>query len=366
MSVCGMMARRAFQAAVLCAAVSVTASVSALERPDKEFKIFQFPANMIPTIDGRTSDWDIVPDEYAIGYDELKDTVGNIPNDRKDLDVTVKVGWVEGMDKLYVLYEAYDDFWEFDSPSGNNDIFEIVVDADRSGGPLINDLRAQKMDNWEGYFRFHGVHAQNYHVNTPAKDKSWAMVWGCQPWIGRLPWSNAAYAYNFRQGESGKLVLECWITPFDYAPYEGPSRAVISKLVENGIIGLSWAIIDYDGHNGKSDGFYNLSHKTTMYGNASDLVAFRLMPLENRFRKPVEADWDFTVVDMNRRLVAFHDLSRGNITKWRWDFGDGTVSEEKNPMHEYKKPGQYYVVVLTVEGPDGTARLSRSWDVAIR
>jgi PKD repeat protein len=103
-----------------------------------------------------------------------------------------------------------------------------------------------------------------------------------------------------------------------------------------------------------------------MYGNASDLVAFRLMPLEKRFRNPVEADWDFTIVDMNRRLVAFQDLSRGNITKWRWDFGDGTTSEEKNPIHEYKKPGQYNVVILTVEGPDGTARLARWWDVAIR
>lgn len=360
-----MMMQRAFQTVVLCAAVSVAAGVSALERPDKEFKIFQFPSNMIPTIDGKTSDWDIVPDDYAIGNAELKDTVNNVPNDPKDLDVTVKVGWVEGMDRLYVLYEAYDDYWEFGDIKGSNDIFELVVDADRSGGALINDLRPEKMDQWEGYFRFHGVHAQNYHINTPAKDKSWAMVWGCQPWIGRLPWSNAAYAYNFRHGESGKLVLECWITPFDYAPYEGPSRAVVSKLVENGIIGLSWAILDYDGH-GRNDAFYNLSHKTTMYGNASDLVAFRLMPLEKRFRKPVEADWDFTIVDMNRRLVAFRDLSRGTVTKWTWDFGDGTTSDERNPVHEYKKPGQYYVVVLTVEGPDGTARLARWWDVAIR
>jgi hypothetical protein len=30
-----------------------------------------------------------------------------------------------------------------------------------------------------------------------------------------------------------------------------------------------------------------------MYGNASDLVAFRLMPLESRFLKPLEARGHF-------------------------------------------------------------------------
>jgi hypothetical protein len=346
--------------------VFLSVPASALERPDKEFKIFQFPANMIPSIDGKTDDWKIVPDSYAIGIDELKDTVNNNPIDKKDLDVTVKIGWVKGMDKLYILYEAYDDFWEFEKPSGFNDIFEIVVDADLSGGPLINDLRTDKLDRWEGYSKFWGVHAQNYHINTPAEGKSWAMVWGCQPWINRLPWANAAYSYSFKQGQSGRLVLECWITPFDYAPYEGPDRAVISRLTENSIIGFSWSILDYDGHGDNRDGFYNLSHKTTMYGNASDLVAFRLMPLEKRFRKPVEADWDFTVIDLDRRLIAFKDLSYGNITAWHWDFGDGTTSIEQNPIHRFDKPGYYNVIVLTVEGPEGKARMSKPWDVAIK
>ena len=79
----------------------------------------------------------------------------------------------------------------------------------------------------------------------------------------------------------GNLILEFWITPFDYAPFDGPERAVVSKLTENKLIGLSWAVLDYDGPDEKDyKGFWNLSHKTTMYGNADDLVAFRLMPLE--------------------------------------------------------------------------------------
>lgn len=52
------------------------------------------------------------------------------------------------------------------------------------------------------------------------------MVWGCQPWIKELPYANEAYSYNFKQGEAGKLFLEFYITPFDYAGSEGKQRAV--------------------------------------------------------------------------------------------------------------------------------------------
>jgi hypothetical protein len=113
------------------------------------------------------------------------------------------------------------------------------------------------------------------------------MVWGCQPWIKELPYANAAYAYDFKPGQSGKLVLEFWITPFDFAPADGPDRAVITPLKENQRIGLSWSVLDYDDE--KADrfkAFWNLSHKTTMYGNASDLCAFRLMPLEQACASP--------------------------------------------------------------------------------
>src|SRR5208282_5328389 len=101
-------------------------------------------------------------------------------------------------------------------------------------------------DPWELYFDFQNEHAQNYHIFTPAEGKDWCMVWGPQNWLKALPYANAAYGYNFRPGQSGKLTLEFWITPFDYAGAEGPQRAVESNLTENKIIGLCWAVIDYD------------------------------------------------------------------------------------------------------------------------
>jgi len=50
--------------------------------------------------------------------------------------------------------------------------------------------------------------------------------------------------------------------------------------------------------------------------------------------------------------VSFTDLSTGDPTKWNWDFGDGSVSNEKHPEHTYNTPGEYSVT-LTVENPFG-------------
>jgi len=52
---------------------------------------------------------------------------------------------------------------------------------------------------------------------------------------------------------------------------------------------------------------------------------------------------------MDRRLVSFKDETIGKATSWKWDFGDGSVSTEQNPIHRYARGGDY-VVVLEVAG----------------
>jgi hypothetical protein len=363
------MIRRTFAAFAILLIIGAMQS-DALERPDTEFRIFQFPRNMIPRIDGETDDWDMIPDEYTIGIDQLVDTRQAAAIDTNNFDVEVKVGWVKGLNRLYFLYKAYDNYWNIDDPGRHSELFEVVVDSDLSGGTLlgVNHPAGDLLTPLEKYFSFHGVHAQNYHIYTPNKDKSFALIWGCQPWITEFPRANSETSYDFGHGESGTLIQEFWITPYDYAPHDGPEHAVESKLVENTIIGLSWSILEYDDDplpGGRSEAAWTLSHTFDMIGNASSLCAFRLMPVEKELREPVEADWDFKIVDMDRRLVAFKDRSFGNITSWKWDFGDGTTSTEQHPIHTYEKAGTTYVVILDVSGPDGAAKFSRVWDVQI-
>jgi len=344
-------------------------------RSDIEFEVFQFPKDQIPRIDGLTDDWDIYPEKNIYSTDLLKDTEDNTPYpvDTTDLKVKVKVGWVAGLNRLYFLYEAYDDYWDFGrfNPKGYlNDIFEIVVDGDLSGGPFIfNDMLkdAGRMGDApahiNNHLRFSGVHAQNYHIYTPPVNNAWTLIWGIQPWIAEFPQANRDYQYDFQPGESGHLTLEFYITLYDHAPHSGVAQAQESQLRVGDYIGLSWSVLDFDG--GKREGHNNLSHNTLMVKDASYLCAFQLMPLEERFQPKLQAEWSFEVIDLAKRLVYFKDESIGKVEKWTWDFGDGQQSNEASPVHKYKKPGVYYVVTLTVEDATDASRRTRYWEVMV-
>ncbi|WP_460517170.1 PKD domain-containing protein [Cyclobacterium sediminis] len=354
-------------------------SANEISGNEKPFKIFQFPKNQMPRIDGKSDDWEIVPNSYEYGNEMLKDTedgLGSAIDHTNDLDVSLKVGWVEGLNRLYFLYEATDDFWDFGRFSNKgylNDIFEIVIDGDLSGGPFIYNPAYTKEDlKWdsksevylENHFTFSGVHAQNYHIYTPPVNNAWVLIWGNQHWIGDFPQSNYAYDYNFEPGDGGKLVLEFWVTPYDYAPYEGPEKAIESELIEGGSIGLSWSILDFDG--GEREGHFNLSHDVRMVKDASFLRKFKLMPIESELRDLIKVDWSFEVIDMEKKRVAFRDESQGEILKWEWDFGDGNYSNEQHPIHQFKEKGIHKVVTLTVEGPAGKSKHTKYWEVMIR
>jgi hypothetical protein len=129
--------------ALFIALLSIPAT--ALERQDVTFQVFQFPASMKPRIDGNPDDWSIVPDSYAITMSEFMDTEQGhgMNHDPKKMDVKIKVGWVKGENRLYFLYEAYKGYWDFSLPGLHNDIFEVVVDGDLSGGPLIDQYHRE-------------------------------------------------------------------------------------------------------------------------------------------------------------------------------------------------------------------------------
>ena len=331
------------------------------------FKVFQFPRLQIPRIDGDFSDWDIVPDSYIVGMDQMWDDSGKHEGvDASTLDIKVKVGWVEGLNRLYFYYEAYDNYWDFDQLSLRNDTFEIVVDADLSGGPHTDEFRinSEVLSRFDAFFSTQNVHAQNYHIMTPpTPGKSWTMVWGPQQWLKDLPYSNYAYDYSFSHGEDGILRFEFYITPFDYCSPEGPAKSVESELYVGKKIGLCWAVIDYDGGPG-NNGFWNLSPYHRMFGYAQMERLFELQPLEPQFRRPLEAEWDY-YNPKDTRTVYFTDRTYGEVTSWLWDFGDGTTSTEQNPVHTYAQDGVHYVVTLRVEGPAGKDLCCKVWEVCV-
>ncbi len=69
---------------------------------------------------------------------------------------------------------------------------------------------------------------------------------------------------------------------------------------------------------------------------------------------PIVADFTASPATGIRPLtVKFTDQSVGDISLWKWDFGDGTTDSVQNPTHTYSNKGEY-TVSLTVSGPYGS------------
>jgi len=153
---------------------------SRLERPGVEFKIFQFPPDKIPRIDGQVDDWAIVRRITSSAWINSPTPLAAMAQTMIGPIWTFRCafGWVKGINHLYFLYEASDNYWDFARPDLHNDIFEVVVDGDLSGGPFIKQMHPHFKDRPdEAHFSFHGVHAQNYHIFTPAEGRT-------GPWCG--------------------------------------------------------------------------------------------------------------------------------------------------------------------------------------
>jgi PKD repeat protein len=57
--------------------------------------------------------------------------------------------------------------------------------------------------------------------------------------------------------------------------------------------------------------------------------------------------------------VQFSDKSTNNPVSWKWSFGDGISSTQKNPLHTYNKAGKY-TVKLTVKNAAGSSTKTMS------
>lgn len=60
-----------------------------------------------------------------------------------------------------------------------------------------------------------------------------------------------------------------------------------------------------------------------------------------------ESDFIY-LADTSETQVKFFDKSKGKIIGYIWNFGDGTIESEMNPVHVYSRPGYYNVCHMVV------------------
>ena len=144
-------------------------------------------------------------------------------------------------------------------------------------------------------------------------------------------------------------------------PNEGnpPLSVLFSDYSQGTITGWNWSFGDGSGsteqypvHTYRVNGTYNVT-LTVRGPSGSDTFTYPecvtvgpRFPLARIGADPQRADYA-------PLSVTFTDTSLGDITGWLWNFGDGNISVEQNPMHTYQKQGNYSVS-LTVSGPAGT------------
>ena len=117
-------------------------------------------------------------------------------------------------------------------------------------------------------------------------------------------------------------------------------------------------------HSYADDGTYQVRVRVVDEDEESDVSDPVSVEIKNR-PPSCASEWD-PKQPTDGEEIAFSDHSTdadGVITTWRWDFGDGQISEDPNPMHRFPDDGAY-TVTLTVCDDDG-ASASCSVDIRI-
>lgn len=73
----------------------------------------------------------------------------------------------------------------------------------------------------------------------------------------------------------------------------------------------------------------------------------------------VDFEWSFN----DQNVFAFHNLSQGNFTTVKWEFGDGNTSTFASPYYNYNIPGTYNVCLTTYDNGNVCGNACKSLDV---
>jgi PKD repeat protein len=153
------------------------------------------------------------------------------------------------------------------------------------------------------------------------------------------------------------------VAAFTLTPSSGLTPLVVSFTDASTGAGLSWGWAFGDGttynaqnppaHTYAASGIFTVTLTVSNSGGTS--VTTHTVTVSDPAPAPPVASFNFSPASGPTPLaVTFTDTSTGTPTAWAWDFGDGTVSNVKNPpAHTYTSPG-IKNVQLTVTNSGGS------------
>lgn len=181
------------------------------------------------------------------------------------------------------------------------------------------------------------------------------------------PTANTTYTVTVTEGAcSDQASIDLIVNPTPQADYFSTQtngcEGLTVSFVENSANAVSFVWDFGDGsplsnesnptHTYNDAGSYNVTLTTIGIGGcqtsiSKDMISVSASGFANFSSDPAPG----TQAALPDATVAFTDLSQ-NAISWLWDFGDGNISTDANPVHVYKIDGTY-VVSLTVTDQNG-------------
>lgn len=109
-------------------------------------------------------------------------------------------------------------------------------------------------------------------------------------------------------------------------------------------------------HNAVKDAILNIQKTLGTKNSPEDGTLNKsLKDLEAKFLAPKPAFRSFPQKGTPPLTVTFQNFTEGDAIRFLWDFGDGTTSIEKNPVHTYQNEGIYTIKlnIITSTGAQG-------------
>jgi PKD repeat protein len=160
------------------------------------------------------------------------------------------------------------------------------------------------------------------------------------------------YTWTFDCPEDGEYIVSMWWT-------EWPSRAKRVKVLVHSDAGIKKLYVNQrvDGGKWNSLGKFlftgGIKYDVTLVAAPGNVTSCADAVKFVKFNPPVADFWADHYRGPAPFTVKFTNNTSGKVQGWKWDFGDGHTSTEKNPTHTYTKPGTHSVT-LTAIGEEGS------------
>ena len=190
----------------------------------------------------------------------------------------------------------------------------------------------------EHYFSSYGEYDVSLHVYNAEYD-----CWGVSTQKVRVEPPMPAVSIDSLTPASGCPPLTVLFhNESPYSPENLNNSFVVWNMIQFG--DGNWSNWNYE-NTYEEPGYYSVKHLVANpFGCKDTLVLDSLIHVYD-----LESQFETTVVNCSPFEMEFVDLSVSDepVISWEWKFGDGTYSNNPNPIHEYIEEGVYPVTLVT-------------------